>query len=111
MEIKLENKTYEIKANGYFLKRYQDIFKTSCVADVLRCIKTRDYLVVAQLIYASLDIKESFEEWLNSFENPFFIAPVFDSVLDFFINGLDPTVKPKQKKSIQRQKILKEKTN
>lgn len=104
MEIKLEDKTYDIKANGYFLKKYQDIFKTSCVADVLRSIKTRDYLVVAQLIYASIDTKESFEDWLKGFKSPFFVAPVYNVVMDFFINGIEPTVEPKQKKR-QKAKV------
>lgn len=97
MKIKIESQEFEIKANGYFMKKYYDLFHANMMADLLRASVQKDPLATAQLTYCAIvEEKRTFEEWLNSFETPTFITEVSAKVLDYLIRDTKATVEPKE---------------
>lgn len=98
MKIKLENKEYTLKANGAFMKKYQDCFHTSMMLDITIATQRADFLRVAQLAYCAIEgMEETFEEWLEGFETPCFLRPEeAKKILDYLSRECEPTVKPKK---------------
>lgn len=94
MIVKLENREYELKANGSFMKKYQDKFKESFILALYKCTQEKDVYACARLIYCASNIEETFEEWIDSFKSPLFVLPVLDEVTEFFVKSSEPTVKP-----------------
>lgn len=93
LELELEGKKYTLKANGYFMKKYNDIFKRNVIVDAYLALEKKDMLCLAQLTYCAIEnIEPTFNEWLTSFENPFFLLNSFDDILNFLMQGMSPTV-------------------
>lgn len=97
MKVKLEGREYELKANGRFLLKYQEIFKANAVVDLYKSISEKDLLLTEKLTYCAINEELSFEEWLDSFETPLFLMPYMDSILEYLIVGVDPSVKAEKK--------------
>lgn len=93
LEIELEGKTYTLKANGYFMKKYYDLFKRNVITDVYLAMERKDMLVMSQLTYCAIEnIEMTFDDWLSSFKNPFFLLNPFNDILNFLLRGMEPTV-------------------
>ena len=101
MKIVLENREFEIRANGYFMKKYQEAFEKSNFAiDLFRAIRTSNMLLIAQLTYCAIqNCSLSFDEWLNSFETPCFINSERDRILEYLTRDTKPTVEPEKQES------------
>lgn len=95
MEIKLEDRNYELKANGKFIKKYQELFKSNAVIDIYKASQTRDVLIMEQLTYCAIDESMPFDEWLDSFDTPFFVLNEFEKIAEYLMRGTTPTVDPK----------------
>lgn len=94
MKITIEGRDFELKADGYLMKKYQEKFKETLVMGIYKVTTQKDILACARIIYCSADIEESFDEWLKSFKSPLFVLDVMSEVIEFIVNGTDPTVKP-----------------
>lgn len=93
LNLELEGKKYTLKTNGYFMKKYNDLFKRNVIVDVYLVLERKDMLVLSQLTYCAIeDIDISFDEWLASFENPFFLLNSFNDIQEFLLQGMEPTV-------------------
>lgn len=94
MKITIENKEYNLKANGKYMKKYHDLFKGNLIIDTYKAFEQNDLYIVAQLMYCAIeDIEINFEDWLDQFENPYFILPYKVDLQDFLLSGITPTVK------------------
>lgn len=100
MKIKLEDKTYEIEANGKFAKKYQETFNSNVLLDIFKADKQKDLLLMEQLTYCAIigDNLPSFDEWIESFKTPFFILESFGDVLLYLQRDVTPTVQLENKK-------------
>lgn len=98
MQIVLEGRKFEIMANGYFMKKYQETFERGNFAvDLFRAIRASDMLLAAQLTYCAIqNCGQSFDEWLNSFETPCFINSERDRILEYLTRDTKPTVEPEK---------------
>lgn len=95
MKVKLENREYELKANGAFIKKYQDNFHENVIQALYKSVQEKDILTCAKLCYCAIDEDLPFEEWLDSFETPLFIITEMDKIHDYLVRGVEPTVSPK----------------
>jgi len=96
MKVILEGREFELKANGYFMKKYHQEFKSNMMTDLALAAQKADSMKLAQLTYCAIqDCDMSFDEWLNSFETPCFIRPeVANKVLTYLARDTEPTVAP-----------------
>lgn len=97
MKVKLENREYELKANGSFLLKYQKTFNRNALLDLYKSASEKDALSCEMLTYCAINEEMPFEEWLDSFESPLFILPVMDEVMEYFIRNVTPSVESKAK--------------
>lgn len=93
MKVKLEDREYELKANGRFLLKYQELFDRNAVLDIYKGASEKDIVACQRLVYCAIDEKLPFDEWLDTFETPFFLLPVMEDVLAFLVRSINPTVK------------------
>ena len=97
MKVKLENREYELKANGRFLLKYRDTFGQNAVADLYKCLAEKDVVLCEMLTYCAINETMSFEEWLDSFETPLFVLPVMEDVIEYLVRSVNPTVESNTK--------------
>ena len=99
MKVVLEGREFNIEANGSFFLRYSRLFHGNLFKDLYSALKERDMLITAQLIFASITPtpEETFEEWLNSFETPFFFFAESQNILEYLMRDATPTVEGKEK--------------
>ncbi len=96
LDIEIEGKKYTLKANGYFMKKYHDLFKGNVIIDTYLATERKDMLLMAQLTYCAIEtIDQSFDEWISSFKSPFFLLNSFNDIQNFLYQGIEPTVKYK----------------
>lgn len=96
MIVKLENREYDFVANGKFLLKYQETFNENLVVALYKVAMEKDPLTCAKILYCGIDVKEPFEEWIDSFETPLFILNEMDNIYEYVTRSLEPTVKPTQ---------------
>ena len=104
MKVKLENREYELKANGRFLLKYQEKFNGNAILDLYKCAAQKDVVAFMRLVYCGIDEEMSFEDWCDSFETPFFILPIMDEALEYFVRSVNPTVESKGSSSSNEKK-------
>lgn len=93
LEIEIEGKKYTLKANGYFMKKYYDLFKGNIIIDTYLATERKDMLKMSQLTYCAIDeIDETFDEWIANFKSPFFLLEHFNEIQNFLLQGINPTV-------------------
>lgn len=92
MKVKLENREYDINANGKFMLKYQETFNENMIIALYKCTQEKDILTCAKLTYCAIDEDMPFEEWLASFETPLFILTEMDSIIDYLVRSVEPTV-------------------
>ena len=54
MKITIENKEYNLKANGKYMKKYHDLFKGNLIIDTYKAFEQNDLYIVAQLMYCAI---------------------------------------------------------
>lgn len=106
MKITLEGREYELKANGRFMKKYQDTFKENMIVGLYRMTKDRDILACTQLIYCAIEEEKTFDEWLDSFESPIFSLGVMDTVMEYLTRSVEPTVESKGTSNEVKKKTI-----
>lgn len=106
MKITLEDREYELKANGSFMKKYQDTFKENLMISLFKGMQEKDIYECSKVTYCAIGEETPFEEWLDSFDTPMFILPVMDKIYEYLVRSFTPTVDPKQ----TEQENLKKKT-
>lgn len=109
MIITIEGRDFDLKANGYLMKKYQDKFKETLIMAIYKVTTEKDILTCAKIIYCAADISETFDEWLASFKSPLFALDCMTDVINFIVDGTEPTVKPIDTKN--NKKDLKKKMN
>lgn len=93
MKIKLEDKEFELEVNGYFMKKYYDLFQSNVIIDTYKAFETGDLYQTAKLTYCAIkEIDVSFEEWLISFKNPYFLLDEYEKIKKFMMKDMKPTV-------------------
>ena len=93
MIVKLENREFELKANGAFMKKYQETFDDNMMMALYKGMRERDALACAKLAFCAIDSDGlSFDEWLNSFETPTFILGEMENIFKYLIRECTPTV-------------------
>lgn len=103
MLLKLEGKEYELNCNGRLMLDYQTAFKgANLMVDIYEATKNMDLLKWAKIVYASAQVKESFEEWLGSFKDPFFLLPHINDLTEYFFAASNPTV-PVEGKTVKKK--------
>ena len=102
--VKLENREYSFKANGAFMKKYQENFNESMVLALYKVIQEKDPYTCSKLLYSGINESMSFDEWLDSFETPLFIMPVLDKVVEYLVRRTEPTVKPSETEETSKKK-------
>lgn len=109
MKITIEDREFELQVNGLLMKEYQEKFKETLVMGIYKVTTEKDVLACARIIYCAANIEESFDEWLASFKSPLFTLDVMPSVIEFIVNGTEPTVKPmstkNDKNDVKKKKI------
>lgn len=107
MKLTIENKEYNLEANGYYMKKYHDLFKGNLIIDTYKAFEQKDLYVVAQLLYCAItDIEIDFDDWLKQFKNPYFILPYMVELQDFLLSGITPTVKYKGAEKDTKKKTI-----
>lgn len=109
MKIKLENREYELRANGKFMKKYQETFNENMVVALYKCTQEKDLFTCSKLTYCAIEEVMTFDEWLDSFETPLFILPEMDSIIQFLVRSTDPTVKAEKDEDQQDKTDAKKK--
>lgn len=108
MKLTIEGRDFELKANGYLMKKYQEKFKETLVMAIYKVTTEKDMLACAKIIYCAADVEESFDEWLTSFKSPLFTLDYMTDVINFIVDGTEPTVKPMKtnddKKDVKKKK-------
>ena len=104
MKIKLENREYELNANGRFMLKYQDTFKENMMIALYKGMSEKDSLACAKLTYCAIGEEMPFDEWLDSFETPTFIIPEMERIFSYLIRDVEPTVKPTEKEDSSKKK-------
>lgn len=108
MKIIIENREFELKANGALMKTYQEKFKESLIVSLYKMNVEKDPLACAKIIYCSADVEEDFQNWLESFKSPLFTLEVMPKVLQYISTGVEPTVAPKKndnQKNVKKKMI------
>lgn len=112
MKVKFENREYELKANGSFMKKYQENFNESVILALYKCSQEKDIFTCSKLCYCAIDESLSFDEWLDSFETPMFILPEMDNIIGYLIRSTQPTVEAKKDPNVKEsEEDLKKKIN
>lgn len=96
MIVKLENRKYTFKANGSFMKKYQETFKENMMLALYKCTQEKDVYTCAKLLYCGIQEEMSFDEWLDSFETPLFLLTEMDSILEYIVRSVEPTVQAEE---------------
>lgn len=109
MKITLEDREYDLIANGSLMLEYQEKFGETLVMALYKMSSEKDVLTCAKLIYCSAHVKEGFREWLESFKSPTFTLGVMNSVLNYISTGIEPTVQPKSKGNVEQNNLKKKK--
>ena len=105
MIVKLEDREFELKANGRFMKKYQETFNESLMTAMYKCSVEKDLFECAKLCYCAIeDIDMTFDEWLDSFETPMFMLESMDSVFAFLTRECKPTVEAEGKSEEKNSK-------
>lgn len=104
MKIKLENREYELKANGAFMKKYQETFNENMIIALYKCTQEKDVYTCAKLTYCAIEEEMEFDEWINSFEAPLFILPKMEKIIEYLTRECNPTVENKYKQDEQSKK-------
>lgn len=94
MKVKLENREYELNANGSFMKKYQETFNENMIMALYKCSQEKDVYTCSKLTYCAINEEMPFDEWLDSFETPLFILTEMENILEYLIRSVEPTVKP-----------------
>lgn len=94
MKVVLEDREYDLKANGSFMKKYQDTFGGNLMMSLYKGMQEKDILECAKITYCAIKEETPFEQWLDSFETPMFILPMMDRVYEFVVRSFKPTVEP-----------------
>lgn len=110
MKIRLENREYELKANGSFMKKYQETFNENMIMALYKCTQEKDIYTCSKLIYCAIGEEMSFEEWLDSFETPLFVVTEMDKVIEYFIRSVEPTVKAEKDPDAPEEEVKKKMT-
>lgn len=97
MLVKLENREYELKANGRFILKYQQTFNRNAVTDLYKCLNEKDVLICQRLTYCAINEETPFEEWLDSFETPMFVLPYMEDIVEYLVRSVNPTVQSNTK--------------
>ena len=96
MKLVLENREYDFKANGYFLKKYQETFPDDTfMKAIVKLFNEKDVYSCARLIYCGINEEMSFDEWLNSFQSPIFCLDSTDKIGEYLTRKINPTVESK----------------
>ena len=102
MKIKLEEREYELKANGAFMKKYQETFNENMIVALYKCTQEQDIYTASKLTYCAIDEEMPFDEWIESFESPLFLMPEMNNIIGFLVRKTKATVDanedPKAKK-------------
>lgn len=105
MKIKLENREYELKANGSFMKKYQETFGENMIIALYKCIQEQDIYTVTKLTYCAIvEDLPPFDEWIDSFETPLFLIQEMQNIIVFLSRSVESTVKPKEDSNKQIKK-------
>lgn len=95
MKIRLENREYELKANGRFMLKYQETFGENMISALYKAAQEKDVLACAKLTYCAITEElPPFNDWIDSFETPLFILQEMDSIFRFLTRSVEPSVKP-----------------
>lgn len=105
MKIVLEGREYELKANGAFVLNYKKFFNGNAITELYNASQNRDLLAVAKLTYCAISpqLEESFEDWLNSFETPLFLASASQDILAYLFRDGTPTVENNDLKKTEKK--------
>lgn len=106
MKVKLENREYELKANGKFMLKYQQTFHENMITALYKAFNEKDALICCQLTYCAIDETRPFDEWMDSFETPLFILQEMNNILEYLIREVEPTVNPKQVEEEPKKKEM-----
>lgn len=109
MRIKLEDREYTLKANGAFMKKYQDLFGENIIIALYKCTQEQDIYTASKLTYCAINEDMSFEEWLDSFETPLFLITEMNKIIEYLARHVEPTVKLKGSDEVGSE--VKKKTN
>ena len=69
MKVKLENREYDLKANGAFMKKYQEQFNENMIQALYKAIQEKDIFTCSKLTYCAIEEEMSFEEWIREAES------------------------------------------
>lgn len=106
MKVKLENREYELKANGRFMLKYQETFQENMIVALYKCMNEKDALTCSKLTYCAIETDMSFEEWLDSFETPLFIIQEMDNIIEFLVRETTPSVQPESDGESSKKKTV-----
>ncbi len=106
MKLILENREFEFKANGRFMKTYQEKFGENIIMALYKMSAERDPLAAAQIVYCGITTDLTFDQWLDTFESPIFILDVVDTVMEYITNASAPTVESKGEESGVKKKTI-----
>lgn len=102
MKVKLENREYELKANGAFMKKYQEKFNENMIMALYKCTQEKDVYTCSKLTYCAIDEELSFDEWLDSFETPLFILSEMENIIEFLVRSTQATVEAKEDPTVEK---------
>lgn len=109
MKVKLENREYELVANGKFMKKYQETFNENMIMALYKCSQEKDIYTASKLTYCAINEDKSFDEWLDSFETPLFLINEMDNIITFLIRSIEPTVEAKEDPTEKKEEDPKKK--
>ena len=104
MKIKLENREYELKANGSFMRKYQETFGENMIIALYKSAQEKDIYTCSKLTYCAIDESMPFDEWIDSFETPLFLMAEMDNIFKYLIRSIEPNVKPKETEESVKKK-------
>lgn len=100
MKVKLEDREYELKANGAFMKKYQETFKENMIIALYKCSQEQDIYTASKLTYCAIQEElPPFDEWIDSFETPLFLLNEMNEIIAFIIRSSQATVELKAEDS------------
>ncbi len=105
MKIKLENREYELKANGAFMKKYQETFNENMVVALFKATQQQDIYTVSKLTYCAINEEMPFDEWLESFDDPLFLITEMADIIEYLVRHSNATVKTEDDESEVKKKM------
>ena len=111
MIVELENRKYTVKANGSFMKKYQETFNENMMIALYKCSQEKDVYTCAKLTYCAINEEMPFDEWIDSFETPLFMLASMDKILEYLIRSVEPTVKAENNATEEEGDTPKKKEN